>query len=143
MAERPRPTRVTTRAAQGTAGCHLSSPGGRLALAFLAAVIMPIALAEGLLPVSVHAPAVAIGLLETIGLGALFVLFVVEGLPLLYAPPTDSLVPAVVVFGSATATLAAILGVAVLSARRSARSRCFSSRAGLVASTSWRRAGSA
>ncbi len=88
-----------------------------LGLTLLAAVVVLVALDEGLVAVSVQASDVAAGILEDYGLGALFVLFVVEGLMLLYVAPSESLVPAaLVVFGRDPVTVAAILGVAVVGA---------------------------
>ncbi len=59
----------------------------------------------------------AASLLEDYGLAALFVVFVIEGVMLLYFAPSESLVPgAMVVFGTGPETIATIIAVAVLGA---------------------------
>lgn len=88
-----------------------------LALTVLAAGLALVILREGLFALTVEASGVAIDLLEQYGLLALFGVFVVEGLMLLYFAPSESLVPAALLaFGSEPETVATILAVAVAGA---------------------------
>lgn len=91
--------------------------GLAVGLTVLAIAVVLVVLETGVAAVPVEASAVAVSLLERYGLAALFLVFVVEGLMLLYVAPSESLVPAaILVLGDEPATLAAILAVAVLGA---------------------------
>ncbi|MHB9287509.1 DedA family protein [Halobacteriales archaeon Cl-PHB] len=60
---------------------------------------------------------IATSLLEDYGLAALFVIFVIEGVMLLYFAPSESLVPgAILLLGDSPPQLVAILAVAVVGA---------------------------
>jgi membrane protein DedA with SNARE-associated domain len=93
----------------------------RVRYALVATVVGALAVAalflSGVLSVPVGTTATARSLLDRYGLAALFGVFVVEGAMLLYFAPSESLVPAAVVFlAESTGDVAAILAVAVVGA---------------------------
>ena len=93
----------------------------RLRYALGATVVGGLAVAllflTGVLSVPADTTAAARSLLDRYGLPALFGVFVVEGAMLLYFAPSESLVPAAVVFlAESTGDVAAILAVAVVGA---------------------------
>jgi membrane protein DedA with SNARE-associated domain len=100
---------------------RLRVPGRRVGLAIagtaLFALVVVALLDAGLVSIPEGTTEMARGLLQEYGLAALFAVFVIEGVMLLYFAPSESLVPgALLVFGSSPATIAAILAVAVVAA---------------------------
>ena len=107
--------------ADGTYREVLPSPSRRVGLGvagtILVGLVAVVLLRSGIVSVPSGTSELARNLLQDYGLAALFVVFVIEGVMLLYFAPSESLVPgAIIVFGSSPETLAAILAVAVVGA---------------------------
>ncbi|MFC7132269.1 MULTISPECIES: DedA family protein [Salinibaculum] len=106
---------------ENDAGTGVSLPGTRVSYAVggtvVVALLVVVLFQTGVVSLPEGTTDTARSLLDQYGLPALFAVFIIEGAMLLYFAPSESLVPAAVLFlAESTADVAAILAVAVVGA---------------------------